>query len=64
MIRLPDLVTEKDVQLAIREATRKKKMDFSKVEFFPYDEGMCVQCMHIGPYDKEPATIKSMVEYA
>ena len=36
----------------------------SLVEFFPYDEGLCVQCMHIGPYDDEPATIKAMVEYA
>ena len=64
MIRLPDFITEKDVQWAIREATRKKKMDFSQVEFFPYDEGLCVQCMHIGSYDDEPATIESMVDYA
>ena len=64
MIRLPDFVTEKDVQWAICEATRKKKMDFSQVEFFPYDEGLCVQCMHIGSYDDEPATIKAMEEYA
>ena len=64
MIRLPDFVTEKDVHWAISEATRKKKMDFSQVEFLRYDEGLCVQCMHIGSYDDEPATIKSMVEYA
>ena len=64
MIRLPDFITEKDVQWAISEATRKKKMDFSQVEFLRYDEGLCVQCMHIGSYDDEPATIKSMVEYA
>ena len=64
MIRLPGFVTEKDMQWAIGEANRKKKMDFSQVEFFPYDEGLCVQCMHIGSYDDEPATIKAMVEYA
>ena len=64
MIRLPDFITEKDVQWANREATRKKKMDFSQVGFFPYDEGLCVQCMHIGSYDDEPATIKALVEYA
>ena len=64
LIRLPDFVTEKDVQWAIREATRKKKKDFSQVEFFRYDEGLCVQCMHIGPYDDEPATIRSMVDFA
>ena len=64
MIRLPDFVTEKDVQWAISEATRKKKTDFSQVEFFNYAEGLCVQCLHIGSYDDEPATIKSMVNYA
>ena len=64
MIRLPGFVSEKDVQWAIREATRKKKRDFSQVEFFPYDEGLCVQCLHIGSYDDEPATIKAMEEYA
>ena len=64
MIRLPDFVTREDFNWAITEATRKKKKDFSKVEFFRYEEGKCVQCMHIGSYDDEPATIKAMVEYA
>ena len=64
MIRLPDFITEKDVLWAISEATRKKKMDFSQVEFLRYDEGLCVQCMHIGSYDDEPETIRSMVNYA
>lgn len=64
MIRLPDFVTREDFDWAIEEATRKKKMDFSKVEFLTYDEGLCVQCMHIGSYDDEPATIKLMHEYA
>ena len=64
MIRLPDFIMEKDVHWAISEATRKKKMDFSKVEFLRYNEGLCVQCMHIGFYDDEPATIKAMTEYA
>ena len=48
----------------IAEAERKKKIDLSKVEFFTYDEGECVQCMHVGPYDDEPATIDAMHEYA
>ena len=43
MIRLPDFVTKKDFEWAVQEATKKKKQDFSKVEFFPYDEGLCVQ---------------------
>ena len=51
VIRLPDFVTEDDFKWAVDEATQKKKQDFSKVEFFTYDEGVCVQCMHIGSYD-------------
>jgi len=63
VIRLPDFVTEEDFKWAVEEATKKKKTDFSSVEFFTYDEGLCVQCMHIGPYDDEPATVEKMHEY-
>ncbi|MBS7020943.1 MAG: GyrI-like domain-containing protein [Firmicutes bacterium] len=64
MIRLPDFVTKKDFDWTIKEATTKKQIDFSKVEFFTYEEGVCVQCMHIGPYDNEPTTIEQMDRYA
>ena len=64
MIRVPDFVKREDFDWAVAEATRKKKADFSQVEFFVYDEGMCVQCMHIGSYDDEPATIAAMQVYA
>lgn len=63
VIRLPDFVTEDDFKWAISEATVKKKQDFSKVEFLTIEEGLCVQCMHIGAYDDEPATIALMHEY-
>ena len=63
MIRLPDFVTEKDFTWAVNQATMKKKMDFSKVEFFTYEEGLCVQCMHIGTYDNEPETVALMHNY-
>ena len=59
-IRLPDFVTEDDFQWAVDEATKKKKQDFSKVEFLTVEEGLCVQCMHVGPYDDEPATVSLM----
>ena len=49
---------------AVREAARKKKADFSKAEMVAVDEGLCVQCMHIGPYDDEPATIDALKSYA
>ena len=64
LIRLPDFVTKQEFDWAVAEATRKKKTDFSKVEYLTYHEGLCVQCMHIGPYDNEPATIQTMSEFA
>ena len=63
MIRLPDFVTKKDFDWAIDQATKKKKTDFSKVEFMSVEEGLCVQCMHIGSYDDEPATVDLMHAY-
>lgn len=60
MIRLPEFVTKKEFDWAVKEAAAKKKIDFSKVEFFPYSEGLCVQCMHVGSYDSEPETIQMM----
>ena len=64
VIRLPDFVSKEDFNWAVREATEKKNKDFSKVEFLTYDEGLCVQCMHIGMYDEEPKTIGMMESYA
>ncbi len=63
VIRLPDFVTEDDFAWALKEAEAKKKTDFSKVEFWRYDEGLCVQCMHTGPYDDEPETVRLMEEF-
>ncbi len=64
LIRLPDFVTEKDFLWAKNEVTKKKGLDFSKVEFFSYEEGECVQCMHIGSYDNEPKTVELMHNFA
>jgi len=64
IIRLPDFVTKADFDWAIEEATKKKKQDFSRVEFLTCDEGFCVQCMHIGSYDDEPATVELMHKFA
>jgi len=62
VIRLPDFVTESEFEWAVKEAESKKKIDLSNVEFFTYDEGLCVQCMHIGPFEDEPATVSLMHE--
>ena len=63
LLRLPDFVTRADFDWAVESATAKKKMDLSPVEFFPYDEGLCVQCMHLGPYDSEPQTAAKMHDF-
>lgn len=60
LIRLPDFVRKADFDWAVEEAAQKKKTDFSKAEFLRYDEGLCVQCMHIGGYDEEPETVRLM----
>ncbi len=64
LLRLPDFIREQDVEWAKAEAAKKKKLDCGAVEFFHYDEGLCVQCMHIGSYDTEPATVEVMTAYA
>lgn len=64
VIRLPDFVDMEDFEWAVAEASAKKKQDFSRVGFWTYDEGECVQCMHIGPYDNEPATVEAMHRFA
>ena len=57
VIRLPDFVTEKDLRWAVETATKKKKLDCSAAEFLTLEEGLCVQILHQGPYDDEPATV-------
>ena len=63
VIRLPDFVTKKDFDWAIETATRKKKIDCSSAKFMTIDEGLCVQIMHLGSYDDEPASVALMDEY-
>ncbi len=63
MIRLPDFVKKSDFDWAIVEASKKKKQDYSAVEFLHIDEGLCVQMMHIGSFDNEPASVRLMDEY-
>lgn len=63
-IRMPDFVTREDFEWAVTEATAKKKLDYSSVEFLTIDEGLCVQCMHTGPFDTEPATVEAMHTFA
>lgn len=63
VIRLPDFVTLSDFEWAVAAATKKKKLDCSSAEFMTIDEGLCVQMMHLGPFDDEPGTVALMDEY-
>ena len=63
VIRLPDFVKEKDFEWAKEAASQKKKLDCSSAEFLAVDEGMCVQMMHLGAYDDEPATVAVMDKF-
>ena len=63
VIRLPEFVTKKDFDWAVEEASRKKKLDCSLAEFLTIEEGLCVQIMHIGPFDHEPSTVALMDQY-
>ena len=63
VIRLPDFVIKEDFEWAVKVASLKKKMDCSSVEYVIIEEGLCVQAMHVGPYDDEPATVALMDEY-
>ena len=63
VIRLPDFIRQQDFVWAVETASKKKKIDCSKAEFLTIDEGLCVQTMHIGPFDTEPTTVEMMNQF-
>lgn len=63
VIRLPDFVTKADFEWAVETAAKKKKLDCSSAEFLTIDEGLCVQIMHTGPFEDEPAAVARMDAY-
>ena len=63
VIRLPDFISETDFEWAAAAAAKKKKLDCSSAEFITIDEGLCVQMMHKGSFDDEPATVAQMDAY-
>ena len=65
MIMQPNVITQGILEEA-RAQVRKKKGDsnmLNKVRLAHFEEGLCVQTMHVGPYATEPATIDRMKEY-
>ena len=63
VIRLPDFVSKADFEWAVKTAAQKKKLDCTAAEFLTVDEGLCVQMLHVGPFEDEPATIARMDAY-
>ena len=63
VIRLPEFITRADFDWAVETASKKKKLDCSAAEFLTMDEGLCVQIMHLGPFDDEPASVAKMDAY-
>ena len=63
VIRLPDFVSQEDFDWAVKTAEKKKKLDCSSAEYLTIDEGLCVQIMHLGAFDDEPASVAIMDEY-
>lgn len=63
VIRLPDFVTAADFSWAVEAAAKRKKLDCSSAEYLTMEEGLCVQIMHTGPFDDEPATVALMDDY-
>jgi len=63
VIRLPDFVMPADLEWAKQTAAKKKKVDCSAAEFLAVEEGLCVQMMHLGSFDDEPASVAQMDAY-
>ena len=63
VIRLPEFITREDFAWAVETASKKKKLDCSRAEFLTVDEDLCVQIMHLGPFDEEPASVARMDTY-
>lgn len=64
MIRQPDFLDEAIFKIAVQLVKRKKpELALEKAKFVNYTEGLCVQCMHIGSFDNEPATLQRMEHF-
>ena len=63
VLRLPDFITKQDFDWAVATASNKKGIDCSSAQFLTLNEGLCVQIMHLGSYDREPETVAIMDRY-
>lgn len=64
MIRQPSFVTEAVFEQAKEKLHRKKpELALSGARLTRRREGLCVQVMHRGPYDDEPATLQRLMQF-
>ena len=63
LIRLPEFVNEQVFEWACKEVSKKKKIDTAKAKLLKINEGLCVQCLHVGSFDDEPKTLKLMHDF-
>lgn len=65
MIRQPDFITAAQVQQAHAQL-REKKPDplYAHIRFGSMQDGLCVQLLHTGPYDSEPASFAALDRFA
>lgn len=61
MIRQPDFITEEMFLAAVETAERKKPHPFlAEAAFGTMEDGLCVQMLHKGSFDDEPASFSEM----
>lgn len=63
LLRVPEFVTEREFDWAVQQAQKKKGIDCSAAKLMTVEEGLCVQVMHQGSYDDEPASVALMDAY-
>jgi len=63
LIRTPDFVNDEDLENAVKKLLEKgKEPEVKQVKLESHSEGLCVQALHIGPYDKEEETLNKMMD--
>jgi hypothetical protein len=66
MILQPEVITGEIFAEGIEQVRKKKgeSLFLSKLRLEKFEEGVCMQTMHIGPYATEPATVERMRAFA
>jgi hypothetical protein len=65
LIRTPDFISQKDLKTAVGAMLKRgKSPEAGEVKLETIDEGLCVQMLHLGPYEKEEETVALMRRFA